>query len=352
MNERSFIVKCDAVPGKLPFLPALASDACSQPRLAASCRELQAGSPVLPGKKPAPYSMLDVERWALDVCLVKPQQRGALIESQRFIRDFLPSRRYLIGVSGGRDSIALLHLLVDLGYNKLVVCHLNHQLRGRESRRDARFVEKIARDLQLDSEIGSTDVGALAKQSKLSIETAARFARFAFFVEAARRRRCSRIFLAHHADDLVETACEINSYIGERHLEFREDATNAVLHSSRNKIRHRILPDIENQFGRDVRKTIRRAAQIWSEEEAVLDSLVPTDLTAVATLSVTTLRKLPVALQRRTILRWLRSRKVADVGFDIVENVRGLIEPGTKLTKVNLPRDRHARRRAGTIFVQ
>ena len=322
---------------------------------------------------------------------MKPQQRGALIESQRFIRDFPPSRRYLIGVSGGRDSIALLHLLVDLGYNKLVVCHLNHQLRGRESRRDARFVEKIARDLQLDCEIGSTDVGALAKQSKLSIETAARFARFAFFVEAARRRRCSRIFLAHHADDLVETALlnlfrgaspggmaamrkisvhrigktkltilrpllgvrrsEINSYIGERHLEFREDATNAALHSSRNKIRHRILPDIENQFGRDVRKTIWRAAQIWSEEEAVLDSLVPTDLTAVATLSVTTLRKLPVALQRRTILRWLRSRKVADVGFDIVENVRALVEPGTKLTKVNLPRDRHARRRAGTIFV-
>ena len=335
--------------------------------------------------------MLDVERWAFDVCPVKPQQGSALIESQRFIRDFPPPRRYLIGVSGGRDSIALLHLLVDLGYNKLVVCHLNHQLRGRESRRDARFVEKIARDLRLDSEIGSTDVGALARRSKLSIETAARFARFAFFVEAARRRRCSRIFLAHHADDLVETALlnlfrgaspggmaamrrisvhrigktkltilrpllgvwrsEINSYIGERHLEFREDATNAVLHSSRNKIRHRILPDIENQFGRDVRKTIWRAAQIWSEEEAVLDSLVPIDLTVVATLSVTTLRKLPVALQRRTILRWLRSRKVADVGFDIVENVRGLIEPGTKLTKVNLPRDWHARRRAGKIFI-
>ena len=323
---------------------------------------------------------------------MKPQQRGALIESQRFIRDFPPSRRYLIGVSGGRDSIALLHLLVDLGYNKLVVCHLNHQLRGRESRRDARFVEKIARDLQLGCEIGSTDVGALAKQSKLSIETAARFGRFAFFVEVARRHRCSRIFLAHHADDLVETALlnlfrgaspggmaamrrisvhrigktkltilrpllgvwrsEINSYIGERHLEFREDATNAVLHSSRNKIRHRILPDIENQFGRDVRKTIWRAAQIWSEEEAVLDSLVSTETVSAAHLPVVALRKMPVALQRRTILRWLRMRNVADVSFDIVENVRSLIEPGTKAAKVNLPRDQHVRRRAGKIFVE
>src|SRR5207249_10767280 len=87
------------------------------------------------------------------------------------------------GVSGGRDSIALLNLMVDLGYKKLVVCHLNHQLRGGSSRDDACFVEKVARNLRLDCEIGSTDVGALAKRSKLSIETAARFARLAFFVE-------------------------------------------------------------------------------------------------------------------------------------------------------------------------
>src|SRR5438046_10284575 len=110
---------------------------------------------------------------------MRSPQPTRLIKSGTLFRDFPPSRRYLIGVSGGRDSIALLHLLVDLGYNKLVVCHLNHQLRGRESRRDARFVEKIARDLQLDSEIGSTDVDALAKQTNLSIDTAARISRSA-----------------------------------------------------------------------------------------------------------------------------------------------------------------------------
>jgi tRNA(Ile)-lysidine synthase len=331
-------------------------------------------------------------RWALDVRPVKRQQCNALIESERLLRDFPPSRRYLIGVSGGRDSIALLHLLVANNYKNLVICHLNHQLRGPFSRRDARFVEKIARDLQLDCEIGSTDVGALAKRSKLSIETAARFARLAFFVEVARRRRCSRIFLAHHADDLVETALlnlfrgaspggmaamrkisihhigktqltilrpllgvwrsEIDSYVSQHHLGFREDATNAVLHSSRNKIRHRILPDIEKQFGRDVRQTIWRAAQIWSEEEIVLDSLVSTETVWAAHLPVAALRKMPVALQRRTILRWLRMRNVADVSFDIVENVRALIEPGTKAAKVNLPRDQHVRRRAGKVFVE
>ena len=313
----------------------------------------------------------------------------SLVENE--LRDFPVTHRYLIGVSGGRDSIALLNLLVELRYKKLVLCHLNHQLRGAASRSDARFVEKVARDLGLDCEIGSTDVGVLAKRSKLSIETAARFARLAFFVEVARRRRCSRMFLAHHADDLVETALlnlfrgagpggmaamrkfsihrigkteltilrpllgvwrsEIDSYVRQNELEFREDSTNAALHSSRNKIRHRILPDIEKLFSRDVRKTIWRAAQIWSEEEAVLDSLVSTETISAANLSVAPLRKMAVALQRRTIHRWLRARKVADVSFDTVENVRSLLEPGAKAAKVNLPRDQHARRRAGKIFL-
>ena len=79
---------------------------------------------------------------------------------------------------------------------------------------------------------------------------------------------------------------EIDSYVSQHGLKFREDATNRLLHSSRNKLRHRILPDIEKQFGRDVRKTIWRAAQIWSEEEAVLDSLVSTGTISAAHLAV------------------------------------------------------------------
>jgi tRNA(Ile)-lysidine synthase len=332
---------------------------------------------------------LDVGRWALDVCRVTPQQPSALIESQRFIRDFPPSRRYLIGVSGGRDSIALLHLLVDLGYNKLVVCHLNHQLRGRDSRGDARFVEKIARDLHLDSEIGSTHVGALARQSKLSIETAARFARFAFFVEVARRRRCSRIFLAHHADDLVETALlnlfrgaspggiaamrkisvhrvgktrltilrpllgvwrsEIDSYIEQQGLKFCEDKTNREVGSSRNRIRHRILPYINKTFGREVSKAIWRAAAIWVEEESFLDSMTPV---VGPRLNVIELRKLAVPLQRRAIVGWLRLNRVPNAGFDLVENVRSMMEQSSLTSKINIPGDRHIRRRAKTIFIE
>src|SRR5262245_62321201 len=123
----------------------------------------------------------------------------------RVTRDFPPNTHYLIGVSGGRDSVALLHWLISLGYDRLIVCHLNHRLRGRSSDADARFVKKLAENFDADFELGATDVRTLAKKSRMSIETAAREARYAFFAETTRRRNCRTIFVAHHADDLVET---------------------------------------------------------------------------------------------------------------------------------------------------
>src|SRR4030095_3748015 len=123
------------------------------------------------------------------------------------LRKFPRRRRYLIGVSGGRDSVALLHWLVDLGYRRLIVCHLNHQLRGRSAQADSRFVEELVATwnkkiaAHVDLEPGSADVRALAKRNKTSIETAAREARYSFFARLAKRRQCHTIFLAHHADD-------------------------------------------------------------------------------------------------------------------------------------------------------
>src|SRR5205814_1533202 len=128
----------------------------------------------------------------------------SLIPAQLF--SAFPARSpYLIGVSGGRDSVTLLHLLVNLGYEQLIVCHLDHQLRGRASRADARFVERLAAHYGLRYALRGADVRDLSARSKTSIETAARTARYAFFAAVASRRRCETIFLAHHADDLVET---------------------------------------------------------------------------------------------------------------------------------------------------
>ena len=305
---------------------------------------------------------------------------------------FPPHSRYLVGVSGGRDSVALLHQLLQHRYNRLIVSHLDHRLRGRAATADARFVANLARDAGLQCELGVADIRALAKRSKTSIETASRIARYAFFADVARSKRCRTIFLAHHADDLVETALlnlfrgagpagiaamrgvsvhrigrseltivrpllhvwrrEIDDYVKEHRLRFREDTSNAQLSATRNRIRHRILPYIEKQFGRDVRRAIWRTAQIASEEEALLASIAgESDFTA-AEVELKRLQHMPVALQRRAIVRWLRSRLVSDVSFDVVENVRALIDPNARTAKVNLPHNRHARRRAGKIFVE
>ena len=142
---------------------------------------------------------------------------------------------------------------------------------------------------------------------------------------------------------------EIDSYVRERTLQFREDKTNAQLNSSRNKIRHAVLPGIEKTFGRDVSKAIWRAAMIWADEELFLDAMTPgTELR----LDVAELRQLAIPLQRRTIVRWLRRNRVANVGFDLVEKVRALVDPSSSISKVNVPGDRHIRRRSKKIFLQ
>jgi tRNA(Ile)-lysidine synthase len=306
------------------------------------------------------------------------------------LRRFPPDGCYLVGVSGGRDSVALLHYLIEAGYTNLIVCHLNHQLRGRSSTADARFVEKLAGKCDLNIEVAATNVRALAKKEKISMEAAAREARYKFFAETARRRKCKTIFLAHHADDLVETFLinlfrgagaaglsgmrevstrridhvnlaivrpflgvwrkEIDIYVREHRIKFREDASNKNLNPLRNRIRHRIIPYLEKILGRNIRPAIWRAAAIAGEEEHWIEKQLPgsTDVQ----FSVARLRALPTALQRRAILRWLRAQKISEISFDVIERVRSLADHDAATAKVNLPRNRHARRRAGRIFVE
>ncbi len=275
------------------------------------------------------------------------------IQNKNFLRGFPPDGRYLLAVSGGRDSVALLHWLKERGYKKLIVCHLNHQLRGRSSDANARFVEKLAAQYDVDLEMRSTNVRALAAKQKISIETAAREARYKFFAQVAKQRRTQTIFLGHHADDLVETFL-INLFRGSGAtglgLKFREDASNKHLAPLRNRIRRRIIPYLEKTLDRNIRQSIRRAAVIAAEEESWIEDQLPD--TTDSELAVEQLRDLPVALQRREILKWLRARQITNVGFDVVEDVRSLLDHDARVAKVNLPQDRHVRRQAGKIFVE
>ncbi len=304
--------------------------------------------------------------------------------------EFSPDGRYMVGVSGGRDSIALLHWLIQSGYKNLVVCHLNHRLRGRASDADARFVERVADQYDVDVAMKAMDVRGFAKKQKLSIETAGREARYKFFARVAKRKNCDAIFLGHHADDVVETFLinlfrgsgntglaairevserriesvkltlvrpfigvwrnEIDRYVRSHRLKFREDVSNRDLAPLRNRIRHRVVPYLEKALGRNIRQSIWRAAMIMAEEEAWIENQL-SNSTGIE-LSVAELRALPTALQRRRIVKWLRSQEVVNVGFDVVENVRSLLDHDSRVAKINLPHDRHVRRRAGKIFVE
>jgi tRNA(Ile)-lysidine synthase len=294
----------------------------------------------------------------------------------------------LVGVSGGLDSTALLHALVREGFRKMVVVHLDHGLRGPAGAGDARFVQRLARRLKLPVIAGRADVAALAREGKLSIETAARQARYRFFAQAARQTRCRTLVLAHHADDQVETflfnllrgggsglggmrartvreiegvrlemlrpwlgvwRSEIEAYAAREKVRWREDTTNASPEHTRNRIRARVLPMLAGEFGRDVRQSLWRAAEVLSAQQEWLNQSLTLD---GVELPVAALRALPEALQRHTIHQWLRRHRLPQISFTLIESIRAMLPPGAPRAKVNLPGGSYARRRAGQLFIE
>lgn len=296
-----------------------------------------------------------------------------------------PGRKYLIGVSGGCDSMALLHLLHARGFRRLIVCHLNHGLRGREAVGDAALVRRVAKKLGLLFEESRADCAARAKREKKSLELAAREARREFFTQCAKKHGCRTLWLAHHADDQVETVLfnflrgtgaaglggmraesrvdglkvyrpllgakrsAILEYVKAAGVPYREDASNTDPSHTRNRLRHEVIPVLTAVMGETCKDAILRAADILRAEEAWMSEAVPV---VDKNLSCKLLMELPLALQRRTVLRWLAEQKVPEPGFAETRLVLSLLNDGSGPAKVNLPGDWHARRRAGQIFLE
>lgn len=280
--------------------------------------------------------------------------------------------------------MALLHALWRIGFHNLIVCHLDHGLRGKSSRADAAFVVKQAALMGVPIEAARARTEEFAKATGRSLETAARDLRHTFFLECSKRRRCRRLLLAHHADDQIETCLfnflrgsgaaglagmkpdttrnglrvirpmleiprrDIDEFVEAQKIPFRDDHTNAESKHTRNRIRNLVIPAISQAFGESFRQAILRASHIFRQEDEWMESLTPV---VSKELSCAGLRIMPDALRHRTVLRWLRRNRVPEPGFAETRRVLSLLDVGAGPAKVSLPGNLHARRRAGVLFL-
>lgn len=209
----------------------------------------------------------------------------------------------LVAVSGGRDSIVLLFLLSQLKY-KLEVAHCNYKLRDEESDKDETFVQEFCKNLKVPFHSITFDTKKLAKDEGVSIQMKARDLRYSWFEELKKKFNIDRVATAHHLDDQLETILinltrgtgikglrgmkekrgdiirpllcvsrdEINEYLYEKHIPFREDSSNASGKYFRNKIRHQVIPvlkEINPSLFKAVSNTTNRLRSVedkWSSQ--------------------------------------------------------------------------------------
>lgn len=305
-----------------------------------------------------------------------------------WFREAPKRRRYLAGISGGADSVALLHHLHRKGFRDIVVCHLDHGLRGKASAGDARFVQKLASELGYPCEVGKTAVKVLAEDKGHSIETSAREARHAFFAICSRKHRCPRLLLAHHYDDQAETLlwnllrgsrglsgmkevqtlpmggrpmecirpllgrrrAELRAWLESKGLAWREDATNGEPFAIRNRLRNEAIPLLAEIAKRDPAESFVRASGA-SEDFRVIEAWAVKQADAIdpqGRLHVPKLRTLPRALQAACIYAYLRSSGIPDLSREAVTRCLGLLDPAAT-PAVNLPGKFILRRRAGRL---
>ncbi|HHY94800.1 MAG TPA: tRNA lysidine(34) synthetase TilS [Firmicutes bacterium] len=258
-------------------------------------------------------------------------------------RMFEPGQGVVVAVSGGSDSVALLHLLSRLQETyglQLHVAHLHHGLRGEEADEDLRFVAELASSLGIPFSWRRVDVADRARRDRVGVEEAGRAARYEFLEETADRVGAQRVALGHTRDDQAETVLmrllrgsgidglagippvrgrivrpllvagreELQEYCRQQGLGWRVDFTNMDPAFFRNRIRHELLPFLEERFSRTVRATLAETAEVLRPDVTWLRQQTEEALAAVARprpggldIDAEALRALPPALGRRVI---------------------------------------------------
>lgn len=230
-----------------------------------------------------------------------------LPQAETLVRQYAmlpPGARVLCAVSGGADSMCLLHWLSRQSGLTLMAAHFNHQLRGEESGRDEAFVRQVCEGWDIPLTVGRGDVKAFTRREGLSLEEGARVLRYAFLEQAADAEGCGVIATAHNADDNAETVlmhllrgtglegltgiapkrgrlvrpllttsrAEIEAYLAEYRIPHVEDSSNQTDDFLRNKVRHQLVPLLEQWNPGFVRRMAQTVPRLRADND-YLDAL-------------------------------------------------------------------------------
>lgn len=261
----------------------------------------------------------------------------------------------LTGVSGGPDSVTLLHVLHALKKEyslNILIAHLDHKFRGEESKTDRRFCEGLAKVYGLEIVFEEIDVPRIAEEKGISPEEAARFERYNFFKQVARERGIEKIAVGHTRDDQAETVVmriirgagmkglgginpvkdmhgfriirplievsrkEIEDFILEKGLKSRKDSSNEKAIFTRNKIRLELIPLLEKDFNSNIKEVLANMAENLQAEDDFLNKYARRKFRSVSRIKqesifidLRKLKKQPEAIRKRILRAGLEELK-------------------------------------------
>ncbi|MFQ5672296.1 MAG: tRNA lysidine(34) synthetase TilS [Nitrospinales bacterium] len=291
--------------------------------------------------------------------------------------------KVLVSVSGGADSVALLHLFYDLRDElgiRLCIAHLNHLARGKASDEDALFVSRLGENLGLETHIEAIDVKKEQAAFKTSFQETARLLRYRFLDEVREKTAANKIALGHTAGDQAETVLinflrgsgmkgltgippvrghiirpliecfhwEAETFLQNRGLPFRTDLSNTDPRYLRNRIRADLIPKLETEYNKNVLAHIVQTAEILRDEEAFLDACLRKSFAACFTsgregrsvsLSLKHMRAEPPALQKRLVRKavFFVNNHLRRLTADHVQHVIALAAQPRRGKELHLP---------------
>ena len=328
---------------------------------------------------------------------LESEQNPILVMIRKKVRDFnyrdrllFPGDRILVAVSGGPDSVALLHILYDLRAKfqlHLEIAHLQHGIRGDEAKEDAKFVAGLAEQMKVPIHLREVDMPRIRSDAgKGNLEAMARDERYRFFAEVMRERKLNKVATAHTRDDQAETVLmwllrgtgmkglggmapqhqlrlasgdltnsitiirpllnvsklEILSYLEDHKFAYRIDRTNEDTTLLRNWIRRELLPSIQQRAGEDFPARLSHEAELLRDEDRYLDRLATKSLDAIRDangLNRLALLREATALQRRILRLWIAHTRghLRGLEFVHIEELRRLIEHGAPQARLSIP---------------